>query len=278
MDSNNLSLLDTKGFVVLPQFLSPTEIKFLKQDFQQSKKIDSITNYNFTYASVTGLKVVYKKIKETLKLVNSQTSVDADLMIPRAMYFHNKVSPQNFYHQDYELFYLLQQNIHQLNFWIPLTKENPSTSGLTVVPMDALLECSSKVINNGASQYFPENNLTKVENHNTGISYTLPIDISTIEISPMLNEGDALVMRGDLIHKTQDCTLDRLAISIRCTKKDAPIDKDTFLSGCEKKQKFLKGMPGIADLLLSKYNEQKTDKITAGEFYKELLEQYGLFR
>lgn len=276
MSLNNLSQLDTKGFVVLPQFLNPAEIKFLKQDFQQSKKNDSVTNYNFTYASVTGLKVVHKKIKETLNSIRNQTQIQSNLMIPRAMYFHNKVSPQNLYHQDYELFYLLQQNINQLNFWIPLIKTDPTTAGLTVVPMDMLANCSDKIVNNGASRYFPENNLTRVENHNTGISYTLPMDISTIEISPTLHEGDALVMRGDLIHRTQDCLTDRLAISVRCTEKDALIDKDTFLSGCEKKQKFLQGMPGVTDLLLSKYKEKNTDKITAGDFYKELLEQYGL--
>jgi hypothetical protein len=49
--------------------------------------------------------------------------------------------------------------------------------------------------------------------------FVLPVDLDECSISPAISEKDLLIMRGDLIHKSQNLTENRLSLSVRCYKK-----------------------------------------------------------
>ena len=47
----------------------------------------------------------------------------------------------------------------------------------------------------------------------------LPINFDDIKYSPNLIAGDMLIIRGDVIHKTNDMLTERVALSLRCVNK-----------------------------------------------------------
>jgi ectoine hydroxylase-related dioxygenase (phytanoyl-CoA dioxygenase family) len=269
-----LHLLETQGYVVIPNFLDSKNIDMLKNDNLSQGRQEAITNRNWNYVSNSALAELAPLINNTLSLVKEHTKLDVDLIMPNSMYLDNQVSPFDKYHQDFEVYYILQQNVNKLNFWIPIVKPNSNKSGLGIIPMDKLISLApdykNKIVNNGATHYFVEGTTTRVENYNLGESYQLQMNLDDIAVYPEIRAGDLLLMRGDTIHKTQDTDTNRLSVSVRCTQGSAKINKNIFLSGCERKQKFLKGMPKVVNTMLKLFEESNSDETTAYEFYKEL--------
>jgi len=276
------SLLETQGYIVIPKFLNNKELDFFKKDYVTSKPTNYVADFNLTSVSYSGIRVLDKKINLVLTAICSQTNLDVDLMIPRARYYDNHEYYNNItqpgLHQDHQIFYFLQQFYNYLNFWIPITKPDSNKSGLTVVPFNELKKIIpdhvSKIINNGASRYFVEGDVTKFINDGTGEETILPRNINEIAVSPELSAGDVLLMRGDLIHMGQDTDTHRIAISLRCTQNSAPINKNKLFTGGELKQKTLKKVPNLVQNVLDLCKQKNSDTITAGDFYQDLVLSY----
>lgn len=254
---------------MIKKFLSQEECELLKADYWvQSHCYQEKNNYNLV-ASNRLLESVKEKVNACLADIKETTALDVDTLIGTSNYYHNIISARDYYHQDHESFYFWQQNKNFLNFWIPIDKPNPTESGLIVIPMDKLAELipndMHRVINNGATAYYPKSDHTVVINNNDGSEYAFDVDISSIEVVPELCAGDLLLMRGDLIHKTQNTSIPRLAISIRCTQGSAPINKSVLLNGCTAKKKLLAGSPGRMKRLLTKFKDLGRDIITSKE-------------
>jgi hypothetical protein len=66
---------------------------------------------------------------------------------------------------------------------------------------------------------------------------------------PNLAIGDALIMRGDCIHRTQDTLTNRTAISIRRVHTKTIVTKSQHLNLNGIKQLFRKNNPLISDTL-----------------------------
>lgn len=262
---------ETKGYTVIRSFLTPDELLVFKSDFDFVKRLQfsaPTNNYNIVPTAVH-LRIK-TKITDLIKEISKNTDVSTDLIVPTSYYYSNLQSARYYYHQDHESFYVFQQNRNYLNFWIPIIKPDPVKSGLIVIPMDQLKELIpndiDRVIGNGATGYYPDGNITRVVNDNDDSEYTLPANITTIEVIPELNEGDLLLMRGDLIHSTQDTDTDRTAISIRCTKSTEPISKKVFLDGGQRKKEILAGVPKLVDDVLAKFKKVRKEVITARDF------------
>lgn len=281
--SVNYSLLETQGYVVIPDFLNNKEIEFLRKDYINSKPNDYIADLKLFEVSAAGIFIIEKKIKSVLKLISKETQLDVDLLVPAARYYDNQIYynkvTRPVLHQDHQIFYFLQQFYNYLNFWIPVIKPDPNKSGLTVIPFDKLAELMpnhvGKLINYGATRFYPDGNNTKFINDNTGEELILPGNIESIAVNIPLNEGDALVARGDVIHTGQDLDTDRLAISLRCTQSSAPIDKNKLFVGGEVKQTTLNHVPNIVQKVLDLCKEKDSDIITAGDFYRSVISRYN---
>jgi len=59
----------------------------------------------------------------------------------------------------------------------------------------------------------------------------LPYDINDIAFTPMLESGDLLLMRGDVIHQTQDADTLRFAASIRVVNGEHKVSKAKLIKG-----------------------------------------------
>jgi hypothetical protein len=267
-----IKLLETQGYIIIPKFLDAHELNLLCEDCDDQPRQSAFTKHNFKYANQDVLQMLTGKIDSILNLVNQNTSLRVDFLIPKAMYIENQYSPFSQLHQDFEMFYILQQNFNKLNFWIPIRKPDRAKSNLGVVPMDRLTkaapEYQEQIVNNGATNYVPNDTKTQVQNFDHGREYVLPFDIRELVVFPELSAGDLLLMRGDVIHQTQDTETDRVAISIRCTQGSAVINKKRFLSGCDTKKTFLQNMPVVVKTLLKQF--KNSENTTAQKFYKAL--------
>lgn len=224
MVPTNLKDLETTGYTVIKGYLSPEEVRSLVNTY--SKELEAPNgNYYLALAPKEELKKIAPKIVNTLKQVSEITDIRADLMLSNALYADNRKFFTT-WHQDHESFYYFQQNYHYLNFYLILKKEDANKSGLSIVPFDKLKDYPQfdKIKGSGAKTFHPQENSTVVISQENGEIFNIPVNIDHIALTPALEPGDLLLLRGDTIHQTQDNDTDRLALSIRCTKSDALID------------------------------------------------------
>jgi len=224
-------------YTVIKNFLSKDDVDELLCDYRTSA-----TNNPNGWQLFPASKQILKKHKSKILDVCKQTGLDVDLLTTFAIYTDTSWTNWD-WHQDHESFYFFQQHQNYLNFYIIIEKEDQSLSGLSVVPMDRLQEVvpefMHKIINCGARRFFPAENSTQVHCDETGEEFVLPVNIDTIAEHPALDAGDLLLIRGDVIHQTQDNLKSRIAVSIRCTQGSAIISKEKLLSGCDAKTKLL---------------------------------------
>lgn len=251
------------GFTVIKDWLTDDELAEFLNDYNSSKVTDN-KNYQITCASEHLLRKLKPKILDVCK----QTGLDVDLLTPGALYTDTSWIDWG-WHQDHESFYTLQQHKNYLNFYVLLAKEDPIMSGLSVVPMDKLEqlvpEYMDKIVNQGASAFYPDGNTTLVRSDETGETFTLPVNIDSIAEHPVVTAKDLLLIRGDIIHKTQDNKKGRTAVSIRCTQSSAPISKEKLLSGCAEKKRMIKNNQRTYDEILKKFESK--DVVTALDLY-----------
>jgi len=248
MRVNNLSFLsidykdlESKGYVVIPSFLSSEEIEILRNDSseQDSQGLPKNQNYRLGAISKVALAKFTEKFNEVSAGVRAQTNIQADLLVGGA-YFSTDGNQSFGWHQDHESYYLTQNHYDYLNLYMPIIKPDISKSNLCIIPFDRLKSRSPKIyknlLNRGATHYQIEKNKTIVHNDNEGGTFgILDYSIEDIAETPHLNSGDLLLIRGDVIHRTQDAETLRTALSIRITSSQDKIVKDNLIRGGLKK-------------------------------------------
>jgi hypothetical protein len=265
----NYSLLETQGYITIPNFLTLEEIEYLKEDYTHGSHSE-IKRHDIVKASDDVLLLLKNKINPVLTSIKEQTTLDVDFQIPWAMYWNPAKAPLYVWHTDVLFYFLLQQNRNFLNFYIPVIKPNSNKSGLSIIPLDKLVACApeyaDRLINIGANRFFPTGDKTNVVDLDTGNDFVLPINIDSIAVTPETNPGDLLLMRGDVIHRTEEPETERVAISMRFTQGSGIINKTKFLSGPQRKRDMLDNEPDINLKLLEMFKTQ--ENVTAQEFYE----------
>ena len=243
----------TQGFEVIPNFLSDEEVQLALTEYKKSSPTAN-KNYELPPCTPTLIKKIKSKIEAVVKDIEG-----IDLWING--FFVNTEIINWPWHQDHEPYYMLQQTRNYINMYIPLVKADPNLSGLCVVPLDKL-----DLSEIGASRYEPDETGTTVYNDTTGDVFKVSVNIEDIKETPQLHVGDLLLLRGGVIHRTQDNLTNRIAISIRCTDSSKPISKHVMLSGCELKQKMIKSNQYVYDKMISKFGDKEI--ISAGELFE----------
>src|SRR5262249_21748473 len=103
----------------------------------------------------------------------------------------------------------------------------------TLLPWNRLRECSSEIyqllVAKGAIACSRKVGSTSVLRRDFGTKVKVDFDIETIAESPELAEGDLLMFRGDVLHRTQDRETDRLAVSFRMANSKTRIYRAPIL-------------------------------------------------
>jgi hypothetical protein len=266
-ETTNWNELVSRGYVVIRQLLSAAEIALLRNDYEAESAKPAINqNYRLVPATPRIWRAFEARLEEISNRVRVATGINAGLPVD-ASYFATEIGVNFPWHQDHEGFFLFQQHYHYLNFYIPFIKPDRRRSNLCLVPFDSLRELAPagyyKVVGGGARSFQPKGEVTRVFEDETGREFTLPINIEQHKATPELDAGDLLLLRGDIIHRTEDAATARVAISFRRTKADARITRARLIAGGPFKQEMMRGNRAVYDVCLDCFDHLGVEEITA---------------
>lgn len=248
----NFPTLIQNGYTVVPNFLNEEEVTLLKNDYNSSDSM--FGHYGIKMVSKNVMSKISSKITNTLADIRSSTSIKADTIFYPQLYINNH-STYFDWHQDHEAWYLEQETINHLNFYIPLHKEFRNKSGISIIPMP-VLKLHPHLINKGARRFIPGPR-TKVIDDDLGNDFYLDFDISKYAVTPEIGPGDLLLLRGDVIHKTQDTDTERYSVTIRCSYGGKIISKSRLFTGCDVKMQYLKNNSKIYNRMMSSFGDEE---------------------
>lgn len=237
--------VDTRGFLLIRSFLDEEQIEMLRRDFD-SASLEKNANYSLRRISSEALDRLDRQCREIIDQVHLATQVRVNLLND-GIYFATfsekptlvklRPGPQQFpWHQDHENYWLWQDTLNYLNFYIPVVKPILERSNLTLAPFDRFEQLAPdlhrKLVGRGATRVLKSGKGWIVKDDDQGgIVGRLDFDLAEIEETPLLAPGDLLLMRGDLIHRTQDSSTRRIAASIRYINGETEIRRASLASG-----------------------------------------------
>ncbi|CAB4133534.1 hypothetical protein UFOVP257_256 [uncultured Caudovirales phage] len=272
---NNLTDLETKGYVVIPNFLDKTIIDQAIADYNVQKQI-ALDNgfddraYKTIYTYISLISGLDSKIQNLLTELSSQTNITANVFRNQCEYFDNSYIKFE-WHQDHDPYYNWQTGYNSLNLWIPIIKPNTKECGLMVVPHTKIQEFSrsffkNHIFNSGAKRFESMSETSCIMNDDeSGTTKIVPINFNNLSEVPELGAGDLLLMRNDVLHSTQVGNDHRVAISIRCTDGNTKVYRDKFYNQCQIKKIIMEKNKGKYQKTFNYFETYDVDYVTAGE-------------
>jgi len=249
MSKLNLKDLQTKGFVIIRKFLTAEQLETLVNDFNAAEKEVNV-NYTLLPVSDQAFNVISKNIDDVRRRIEKETDLPYIDRYFNSAYFATQLGINFPWHSDHEDFYMFQNHFNSLNFYMPIVKPNPTQSNLSIVPFDKLYEISpelsERVVDGGAKELIPDekNNQTFLrDDYYGGDAIPFNFNINDIGITPYLEAGDLLLLRGDILHHTQDNNTDRVAFSARFHYSGDELSMEHLLSMCPHKLTMMLNNP-----------------------------------
>lgn len=249
--------LETRGFVVIDNFLEPELIQSIEQlhlDYVNKVTLNNNPNKNYLLYHNYCPPVVVERCRELVTTIAQTTLLTTNHVIDQVAYLDNQLI--NFpWHQDHENYWQTQTTRNSLNFWIAITKPNDQTDGLEVIDLDRLAEkvpefFYRRVLDKGASTYFEQpTGITQVIDDDIDQRYEIPVNFNAIKTSIAMRPGSLVILRGDLIHRSQPKVLGRLAISIRAVDDRGVISRKQFYSGGQTKRQMIAKSPAFGNII-----------------------------
>jgi ectoine hydroxylase-related dioxygenase (phytanoyl-CoA dioxygenase family) len=260
------SLLDTRGFVVVRGFLSTGELENLVDAFKRSRRAD-VASYVAMEATASDAAPVVARIRALLPSIRAASLNRADTVVGQGVFFATDRMDLS-WHSDSKSFYLFQGHRHHLSFWIPIIKESSDKSGLSVVPMDRLRDRAESIFRlvEGQGSVFYEGGYLRYEDGYRDRRIACPVDIDALAEAPSLVPGDALVMRSDVLHRTQDTTTYRVSLGMRALVGGHPLARSELLRASPTKRARILGEPNAFCEALAAFWLHRRSQITVAEF------------
>lgn len=260
--------LEHKGYVVVRSFLSAPELARFGDDFH-AQRLSANEGYNVKNVGWQELERVQFRLDDVLAQVRGRTTLQPDRFI-RALYFSTRLVDFG-WHQDQDTFWMFQNALEMLNFYIPIVKPLLEKSNVCIVPFDRLLarapEVYRHVVGRGAINYRIERGRTRLFDENDGVQRVLPFDLELLACTPQLAAGDLLLMRGDLIHRTQDADTVRVAASLRAVPSSSMVSRRVLVEGGVKKLvRMTRNRAEYKSVLLS-FERSGAEKLPVGEVF-----------
>lgn len=232
--------LQTKGYVVIKNFLTQDEIDTHLNMFKSGEvKSNELYGADVDPKAVPDKLLVKSgkahqltdKLQAVLNQISLETDITADVIRKMPLFFDNDVLMID-WHVDHEPYYSTQDSYNNLNFWMPLVKPSSTTSGVSVVPHNVLPPEIKKIVyRTGARRLIADGSKTIIYDDVLGVKHEFEYDLEANAVTPEVGVGDVVIMRSDIIHKSQEPTEHRVAISVRCYNGNAKILRSKFFSG-----------------------------------------------
>ena len=236
--------VDTRGFAVVPQLLSPEEVDLVRRDFESVEPVhprlnqtdpDDETMYTVSHVSPAVLDALAPRLRS---LGRRRDGVRPSIeLVVAAFYWDTRAASFPIYHQDLDPYWLFQDPTHYWNIYIPVIKPDPARSNLDVLPCDALARVAPELVDRGRGPYelAAHGSAWKVRNLSDGSERVVDLDLGALREGPPLAAGAALSLRGDALHRTQDTETVRVAASIRMIDPEVRLSWARLVAGGEPK-------------------------------------------
>ncbi len=263
--------LETKGFVVIRSFLTEAELERCRRDFSDQPLHPTNLNYPVSLASPENTTRLYARFDEVMACVRATTDLQVDCPL-EGWYFSTKRGIVFPWHQDSESYFTIQNHYDYLNFYIPIVKPVREKSNLCLIPFDVLEkenpDLYRKTVRSGAARFIRRGRKRVVFFDDTGRVETLGEDISRFAETPHLDAGDLLLMRGDMIHRTQDGDTARVSLSFRAASERTLITRSRLAEGGMQKAIAMVNNTELYERMFRAFDTVKADAIPLGEFKK----------
>ena len=214
-----------------------------------NKKIKKIAKQlNNKNLDISDKKFCYACIK-----INKQKKSKAKLIKPFNIYKDPKILAGGVlnWHIDHYTYYFHNDHKNYLICYMPILKSDSKKSNVAIIPYDVLkkedVSTFNKIKDRGAVRFRKVEKDTKpwfnmrfnkqtragdwyalddYQDHNQG--WKMSIDLEKKKIVPNLHLNDLLIMKADVIHKTNDAKIDRIAIRCDILPKNS-VYEQTFL-------------------------------------------------
>ncbi|HEY3999004.1 MAG TPA: phytanoyl-CoA dioxygenase family protein [Candidatus Xenobia bacterium] len=234
--------LMTKGFVVLPGFLRSAEVDMLHDEYKalDQNRMAGVQKKFSKLPSRATLETLYHRFEPINDQIKTQTDICVN-MVHSGMYFAIEEGIALAWHQDHPPYYMVQGFYDYLNFYMPIRKPNKEKSNVQLIPYDRLAarapEVAQRIKGRGARRVMvPFNTMetrlrdgkTILRDDDLGGFLEIPFNLDELAFTPELEAGDLLVVRGDVLHRTQDADTDRVALSVRFCNADKVVSLRTL--------------------------------------------------
>jgi hypothetical protein len=272
-----------KGYVHVRKFLTDAELELLRNDWhERAKVIKGSKNDNHPIVDVPQGIIwrFHRKLKAVTEAVHAATGINADADAGGCAYYATAKGINFAWHQDYEPYFVYQQFMEYLNFYIPIVKPDPKRTNLCLISMDHLQahlpERSAEYVGSGAKCFYIEGDQTRVCYDHGSLEYMLPVNFEEIKVTPELEAGDLLLLRGDVIHRTQDTDTERVSVAFRRTNSSAVISKEKLLAAYAVNREMMHKNWNLYEGLFECFNELKQDEVTARQFHSYVMKRAGV--
>jgi hypothetical protein len=261
----NLKDLETKGYCVLKNFLNEEDVNYILNDFNNTT-VGSNKNYKLKRPSLDCVQRVYEKVSKLAKEISSVTDLNINMITDEYAFVDNQAI--NFrWHQEHEPFFTFQQLSNYAIFYMPIVKLLPNISGIDIIPFDELTKAVPEYVDllksNGARGFGAKGDSTIVREDSIDHSFEIPVNFENIKVTPNIMPGDLVILRGNVIHRTQDSNTHRVAFTVKFTDGEHLISKSTLLSGGETKQRMINNNRSVYNVILTSLVDK--DVVTARE-------------
>lgn len=230
--------LDSAGYAVVRSFLSDAEIARFEADYAAAGTRRD-TTYEVRQVSADARSAIDDKLATMARAVARASSVRVDIVssgVFGSAYFSTDGDAGTGWHQDTVSYFAYQNHHDYLNFYTPIIKPVREKSNLCVIPFDAFAarspELSSRLRGRGATRFVVKDGVTTVHDNNAGGTHgVLPYALDELAVTPQLDRGDLLLLRGDVIHRTEDKDTARVALSIRMMNRQTRVRRAELVRG-----------------------------------------------
>lgn len=255
-----LSDLTTKGFCVIKNLFSIEQIETIRQDFELIKNFKINKNYPVLPVGkqLPLVNIIDSVVDPISKAISEETGLITDFN-PTPVYFSIRHGVDFDWHQDHESYFQSRDHFNYLNIYVPIYKPNIELSNVCVIDFEKLINADPTtefLRNYGATRFICKNGKTTIYDDNIDSVHELSFDINDIADCPQLEIGDALIMKGDCIHRTQDTLTNRVAMSIRRMYSKTLVKRSNFNPTSKAKEFVLGNNKEVYNKMINKFKDR----------------------
>jgi hypothetical protein len=268
--------LETKGFVHIRGFVPEADLAQCHADFAvQPLDVNNLNN-PVSAASQSGVAGLKDAIHEVMALVRANTNIRVDCGLG-AVYFATHRGVAFPWHQDHESYFSTQNHYDYLNFFIPIVKPVKEKSNLIIVPFDVLERTLPvtfrRVVRSGATMVFDIGGRHVLCQSDSATAHLTRQGFESIACTPQLAAGDLLLMRGDILHRTQDADTERVALSVRVGYGGTMVSRARLADGGFAKAQSMVGNFKEYELMFRAFDASGKNEMPLSELLGHVREQ-----